>query len=60
MKERTELHYGPSIRGFWMQQQKKLKEGEACSGSSEGEKVWWGSSILGEGGKEYKRIMNLL
>jgi hypothetical protein len=34
-----------------MQQQKKLTEGEACSGSPEGEKVWWGSSIIGEGGK---------
>jgi hypothetical protein len=38
----------------------ETERGETCSGSPKGEKVWWESSILGEGGKEYKRIMNLL
>jgi hypothetical protein len=28
----------------------ETERGEAGSGSPEGEKVWWGSSILGEGG----------
>jgi hypothetical protein len=38
----------------------KTERGETCSGSPKGEKVWWESSILGDGGKEYKRIMSLL
>jgi hypothetical protein len=29
----------------------ETEKGETCSGSPEGEKVWWGSSILGKGGK---------
>jgi hypothetical protein len=43
-----------------MQQQKRLKEGRLVVVPPRGRKVWWGSSILGEGGKEYKRIMSLL
>jgi hypothetical protein len=38
----------------------ETERGETCSGSPEGEKVWWGSSIPARGGKEYKRIISLL
>jgi hypothetical protein len=34
----------------------ETESGETCSSSPEGDKVWWESSILGEGGKVYRML----